>query len=238
MISNIQPRFFFPRSSWQLVSASPIPAISPATAHMKRRSSTLKPHCFSKVSFWGFKLSPWQLGKGPADFPFVPRDQYQETGILNLQIESCWVTGVSRHYHVHPIAMWEIFIAQTNKHIHQHLLLADSYSRRILIANIMFGWLLNLYGQDQLIPYSKESPGSRFQKPCQTVQPSIICCENQNLVIFILRAGSAIQMTPVKYVKFIEIPGPSGTQVNLLYWLPGVHESDCDLDESDHARDY
>ena len=56
----IYNRVFFSRSSWQLVSASPIPAISPATAHMKRRSSTLKPHCFSKVSFWGFKLSPWQ----------------------------------------------------------------------------------------------------------------------------------------------------------------------------------
>lgn len=82
----------------------------------------------------------------------------------------------------------------------------------------MFGWLLNLYGQDQLIPDSRvgwanglfgHPLGLGFRNRAETVQPSIICCENQNLVIFILRAGSATQMTPVKYVKFRDPAGPS-----------------------------
>ena len=93
----------------------------------------------------------------------------------------------------------------------------------------MFGWLLNLYGQD-FDPVLEGIPWVSERNPA-AVQPSIICCENQNLVIFILRAGSATQMTPVKYVKFRDPAGPSKL-------LPGVHESDCDLDESDHARDY
>ena len=190
----------------------------PPGPDMKRRSSTLKPHCFSKVSFWGFKLSPWP-GPGrlaPLSWWFPPNDltHFWSTKTMehHRKTSNNWKSGSSNWImlgSIHKNHRWfpetticiQLLWGKSSVPeiiIHWHVL-QDSCSRRIPLANIMLGRWKNhvetLWSRFWLCPtWRTPHAGLNHVEPMELghrvvfAQPSIICCENQNLVILILRA--------------------------------------------------